>query len=52
MALNSEKLLSGVLVTYPVTTTWEEYQKTFHSMQEVSEAIAAEEKARAQFGEH
>jgi len=50
MALNGEKLLSGVPVTYPVSTTWEEYQKTFHSMQEVKDAIEAERKQGDQDG--
>ena len=50
MALNGYHLFNDEPVTYEVATTWEEYQKAFHSMQEVTDAIEAERNQRDQDG--
>jgi len=50
MAENGYRLFSTAPITFEPARTLAEYNKAFHSMQEVSKAIAAEEKARAQSG--
>jgi len=52
MAENGYRLFSTAPITFAPARTLAEYNKAFHSMQEVSEAIAAEEKLRAQSGQH